>query len=67
MIALKNPKAFLKDRLSNYKASGVEESEEGLDDEEKRRRAKRRIIDRILAGASDVQTLNGVYFTFRAF
>ena len=39
-------------------------NEDSLTDDEKMLRAKRRVIDRILAGASDVQTLNGALLSY---
>jgi hypothetical protein len=63
LVALRDPKNFIHERFLTPKSPAQEESEDVLEEDERRRRAKRRVIDRILAGASDVQTLNGTIFT----
>jgi hypothetical protein len=59
---IKHPKGYFKEKISSHHEQPLREEEdlnEDVGEEEKKRKAKRKIIDGILASASDVQTLNG--------
>jgi len=60
---IKHPKLYFREKISpHYKQPPKEEEDlnEDVGEDEKKRKAKRKIIDGILASASDVQTLNGM-------